>query len=216
MVRLKRINTIVHYNYWAKSYKFIGNVPSTDDMIVSSNGYSFTAHLVQEDITVVYGGYYMLTITLGSQWRGPRKVCGLYGTADGNRSNEWTLRDGTVLESYTDPRFEMEYRADDITGACTEPKPPEPPPPCVGDQLAAATNFCSVMYDSSGSYASCHATIPPGNVFEEPVDTLFEQCVLDHCLADAETACGDILSYADQCQEHGHRVGDPPAICREL
>ena len=158
----------------------------------------------------------MLTITLGSQWRGPRKVCGLYGTADGNRSNEWTLRDGTVLDSYTDPRFEMEYRADDITGACTELKPPEPAPPCVGAQLAAATNFCSAMYNSSGSYASCHATIPPGNVFEEPVDTLFEQCVLDHCLADAETACGDILSYADRCQEHGHRVGDPPAICREL
>ena len=213
MVKLKRIKTIVHYNRGTKSYRFIGNVPCTDDMIVSSNGYSFTAHLVQENVTVTFGGNYLLTITLDSKWLGTGKVCGLFGTPDGNRDNEWMLRDGTVLESYSDPRFEMEYRAGDIPGACQEPLPPEPVPKCSGSALATALAFCRAMSDPAGSYTLCHATFPPGNTYKEPVDTPFEQCVLDHCLVDAETACSDILSYADQCRENGHRVGDPPRQC---
>ena len=215
MVRLKRTNTIVHYSYITRTVKFIGNKPSTDDILVSFNGYSFTAYLVKEDVTAYYSPYY-LTVTVGSQWVGPGRVCGLFGTPDNNRNNEWMLRDGTVLGSYTDPRFEMEYRADNITGVCPKPIPPEPVPHCSGSALTTALAFCRAMSDPAGSYASCHATFPPGDTYEEPVDAPFEQCVYDHCVLGSQSGCSDVLKYADQCREAGHRVGDPPNVCRKL
>ena len=213
MVRIASLKAAVRFSWVTRTHRFIGNIPSTDDMIVTVSGPYFTADLPRLGVTVrMY--YTVLTISLSSRWFG--KVCGLFGTPDGDRNNEWMLRNGTVLSSFTDPLFEAEFRADDVTGACPEPIPPEPVPECSGAALTAAQTFCSAMSDTKGSYASCHATLPPGNTYEEPIDTPFEQCVYDHCVVGTQSGCTDILNYADACRKRGHMVGDPPEVCRKF
>jgi hypothetical protein len=182
-------------------------------MAVTLSGSFFTAYLPQEDVTVRQY-VYQLTVTVGVRWFG--KVCGLYGTWDGNSNNEFSLRDGTVV-GLGDPRFRAEFSCLPLP-----PPPPPPPPPCEpGPRKAAAEAFCSVMYNTAGSYASCHATLPPGNTYEEPVDTPYEQCVYDHCVVDdaddrVESACSNVLNYAEACRKAGFNVGDPPEVCSEF
>ena len=213
MVRIASLKTAVRFSRVTNTHRFIGNIPSTDDMIVTVSGPYFTADLPRLGVTVrMY--YTVLTISVSSRWFG--KVCGLFGTPDGDRNNEWMLRNRTVLSSYNNPLFEAEFRADNVTGACPEPIPPEPVPECSGAALTVAQTFCSAMSDTKGSYASCHATLPPGNTYEEPIDTPFEQCVYDRCVVGTQSGCTDILNYADACRKKGHMVGDPPEVCRKF
>ena len=213
ILRVPRLGTMVRYSRLTNSYSFIGNTPAREDMAVTLSGSFFTANLPKEDVTVQHYST-VLTVTVGIRWFG--KVCGLFGNWDKDRSNEFALRNGTTV-GFNSPLFTQEYNADKVTGVCPEPPPPPPPPPaCSGAPLAAAETFCSALSDTSGSYASCHATLPTGNTYAEPVDSPYEQCVYDHCVVGSEAGCTDILGYASECRDNGFKVGDPPTVCSKL
>jgi hypothetical protein len=203
----------IRFSRLTNSYSTTGVTPPSSEVSITLSGPYFTAYLVKFDVTVkMYST--VLSVTVGTRWFG--KVCGLFGTPDGNRNNEFQLRDGTAV-AFTDPRFTQEYNGDDETGVCPAPPPPPPPPPkCSGAPQVTAETFCSAMSNPAGSYATCHATFPTGNTYAEPVDSPYEQCVYDHCVVGTEAGCTDILKYAAQCRNAGFNVGDPPLVCSEF
>ena len=210
-----RLNTALHYNRITNSYWFVGSTPSTDDLIVILNVNGFKAHLRKEDIVVSHWKR-TLKVSANIQWAG--KICGLLGTCDGNKFNEYTLRDGTVLSDPSDSQFLEEY-AVNIPGICDHTNKSAPPIPsanCSESSLSEAIKFCSVMYNSTGPYRDCQSDHPAGNRYDNTIDTPFKQCVFDHCQVDKKVACDDILAYADRCSKLGVTVGKPPAFCSEF
>jgi hypothetical protein len=208
VIRVQRLKTTLRYNRFKNAFWFEGEKPAREDMAVTLSGRFFTAYLPKEGITVKQY-VYNLQVTVCTKWFG--KVCGLFGTPDNNRANEFSLRDGTVV-NVRDPRFIADFNCVPLP-----PPPPPPPPPCPkGKEQKKAMSFCKVLINKKGSYAKCHKTIPPGKGYKEPVDTPYEQCVYDHCVVGESTACSDILQYGDDCQAAGIKVGDPPRVCSKF
>ena len=205
-----RLGTRLHYRSVNNSYWFVGNVPSANELVVTLSGTFFTAHLVEEDVTVLHQGT-RLEVSTSVRWAG--KMCGLFGTCDCNTDNEFILRNRTVLPSFNDPRFLPEYNVDNVFGVCQEP--PSQDPICTAPQPDAEA-FCNVLRDTRGPYAACHSRYPPGDTYQLPVNSPFDQCVFDFCAIGQSSACDDILAYADRCRGDGIAVGDPPAVCREF
>ena len=208
-----RLGTRLHYRSVNNSYWFVGNVPSSDDLAVTLSGTYFTAHLREEDVTVLHQGT-RLEVSTSVRWAG--KMCGLFGTCDCNTTNEFVLRNGTVLTDFNDPRFLPEYNADEETGVCRVRPPPLPQGPTCAAPQPDAEAFCNVLRNTSGPYAACHSRYPPGSTYQLPVNSPFDQCVFDYCAVDQSSACADILAYATRCRSDGIAVGDPPAVCREF
>ena len=206
-----RLNTALHYNRITNSYWFVGSTPSTDDLIVILNGNGFKAHLLEEDIVVSHWKR-TLKVSANIKWAG--KICGLLGTCDRNKSNEHVLRDGTVLSDPSNPQFWEEY-AVNIDGICNHTNN-NPGTNCSELSFSEAKKFCSVMYNSAGPYRDCQSANPAGRMYDDTIDTPFEQCVFDHCQVNEKVACEDILGYADVCSKLGITVGNPPAKCREF
>jgi hypothetical protein len=81
--------------------------------------------------------------------------------------------------------------------ACAVSVPPPPPPPCDGAStsvLADAHEYCAVLTQSGGEYASCLNYVDENGFYEE--------CKQAFCRGGATGACGVISDMETECSRH--------------
>ena len=203
VVQVPELNTTVILTGQPLEYSFDSEVPSTTALSVVVTD-RITVSIFKLGVVVNFGLYY-LSVAVPDNYAG--KMCGLIGTNDGNRSNDYQLPNGTVVNEPT-PEFEMAWRVDLPNQGCVHMLP-QPPPSCQGSALQDAQAFCSELQLPKGPFSLCHGIIPP----EMP----FNDCVLDHCICDEDVcACSVILNYAERCRAEGITVGPIPSTCSTL
>ena len=203
VVQVPELNTTVILTGRPLQYSFDGEAPSTTELSVVLTNH-ITVSIFKLGVVVNFRLYY-LSVTVPDSYIG--KMCGLVGTYDGNRSNDYQLPNGTVVNEPT-PEFEVAWRVDLPTHDCVHMFP-QSPPPCQGTALQEAEAFCSVLQLPTGPFSACHGLISP----ELP----FNDCVLDHCNCDGDVcACSVVLNYAERCRAQGITVGPIPQACSML
>ena len=195
----------VWINLEPSGYRFTGVGGLEDVNIEVISGGLTTVRLIDYDVVVTYGTYF-LSVRAPLSYRG--KLCGLLGDCDGDLTNDFKLQNGNVADLAT---FELEYRAPDVPSSCTFRNPVDPSV-CDDTTLSEAQNFCNGLLDPVGSYANCHDIILPLNSFNS--------CVVDYCFLNGDdsisTVCRVIQDYADECRAHQIEVGPLPVPCRKL
>ncbi|XP_022356101.1 zonadhesin [Enhydra lutris kenyoni] len=164
------------------------------------------------EMVVTFDGGKNAVITLPNKYKG--LVRGLCGNFDGNKSNDFTLPDGTITQNLV--TFGNSWEVQRITGvdlarfsrAIQEDEEEEKKESgyhvseCGPEQLELinSTQACRVLVDPQGPFAACHQTVAP-----EPFQ---EHCVFDLCAArnpreQEELRCQVLSGYAIICQEAG-------------
>ena len=203
VVHVPELNTTVILTGRPLQYSFVGEVPSASKLSVVANNH-ITVSIFKLGVVVNFGLYY-LSVNVPDSYYG--KMCGLAGTYDGNRSNDYRLLNGTVVNE-PNHDFELAWRVDLPNHGCVHMLP-QPPPPCQGAALQEAEAFCNVLQLPTGPFSACHGIISP----EIP----FKECVLDHCACDGDVcACSVVLNYAERCRAQGIGVGPIPNACSKL
>uniref|UniRef100_A0A8C8FAA2 Alpha-tectorin n=1 Tax=Oncorhynchus tshawytscha TaxID=74940 RepID=A0A8C8FAA2_ONCTS len=130
-------------------------------------------------------------------------TCGLCGTFNGHREDDFRSRTGQILTSDVD--FANSWQASgDNDPACERVQ-------CAGldcafctpsqRSLYGNTAHCGILQDPSGPFAPCHVQLPP--------QTYEESCVYDLCVGGGyqPILCQSLNVYATQCQQHGIQPG---------
>ncbi|KAI5085722.1 zonadhesin isoform X2, partial [Silurus meridionalis] len=168
-------------------------------------------------LTVRFDGNMQGEVILPSTYK--THVRGLCGNYDGRSNNEYVKPDGSLTRNLNE--FGDSWRVSDKQGeafhtsnlpllahlhkreveeeldsgyetvGCTEAQLEE----------VAGKKQCGALSDSSGPFASCHATILP--------DQFYEDCVFDLCAEQSNSPlrCQNYAAYALACQEQGIVLG---------
>ncbi|KAM4703004.1 IgGFc-binding protein [Rhinophrynus dorsalis] len=131
-----------------------------------------------------------IAVTVPSTYAGA--VCGLCGNFDGNKNNEFTMKNNQVASKPT--VFGNSWKVQNVPGCFEEDK---------GDcsNLAQQELFhlnnkesCGILLDKSGPFRDCHSKIDPQGYFKD--------CVYDSCFYSGrqDILCKIIASYAAACQ----------------
>ncbi|KAM4652646.1 IgGFc-binding protein-like [Discoglossus pictus] len=134
-----------------------------------------------------------VAVTVPSSYAGA--VCGLCGNFDGNKNNEFIMKNNQVTTNPT--FFGKSWNVRNVPGCSEEDK---------GDcsnlaelELRHRTNLegCGILIDKSGPFRECHAKIDPQGYFKN--------CVYDACFYPGrkDILCKLIASYAASCQDAG-------------
>ena len=203
VVQVPRLKTEIVLTGRPLQFTFVGDAPPAAELsVVTTN--VITVSIFKLGVVVNFGLYY-LSVTVPGSYFG--KMCGLFGTYDGNSANDFQLPNGTVVNGPT-PHFEIAYRTNYSKDGC-DSMDPQPAPACTGTALQQAETFCNVLRQTGGPFSACHGTISP--------DQAFADCVLDHCSCDSKLCeCSVILNYAERCQALGITVGPIPTLCGML
>ncbi|XP_038059591.1 IgGFc-binding protein-like [Patiria miniata] len=124
-------------------------------------------------------------------------TCGLCGTFDGDRLNDYRRSDGELVNSETE--FGNSWALD--VEQCKSS--PDTPHPCEDntDKFEQANDLCYILIKESGPFASCHDFVDP--------TPYHESCQYDLCasLPDDSLLCDSLESYAQACKQAGGRPG---------
>ncbi|XP_071498841.1 IgGFc-binding protein-like, partial [Diadema antillarum] len=144
-------------------------------------------------LRVQYDGRYRAEITLPETYR--NHTCGLCGTYDGLRDNDYTRPDGRVVTSAV-------LFANSWSGSeCTSPG--DLVDPCSDDATrTSASTQCSILSDEDGMLGDCFSYVDPSSYFLA--------CVYDLCatLPEDDLLCEDVDAYASACREAGGSPGN--------
>ena len=160
-------------------------------------------HFLDYDVYVWFGWYYLnvqVPVRFGD------RLCGLLGNCNGDSSDDWMLRDGSIAGSVND--LDREYRYYAYEHLCRagfmDPMTADP------ELNEEAEDFCGEVTKLDGTYAACHNFIDP--------DPVFDNCIIDYTYLDSELLngpCRTILDYGDSCRQSGVEIGLAPEMCRE-
>ncbi|XP_072034770.1 kielin/chordin-like protein isoform X2 [Amphiura filiformis] len=160
-----------------------------------------------------WDGKYRWELQIPSKYK--NQVCGLCGNFDGNRNNDFMLRNGKVPRTPGQETRDMNQFGNDWTahgyGCEGEPKEPEvdvgnPCDPPGFEDFAAEK--CSIINDKKGPFAQCF------KVKNLDPDDFFEACKEELCLTKANDEegskdmgrirCKALEAFADDCKERFH------------
>ncbi|KAI4873588.1 hypothetical protein NFI96_003512 [Prochilodus magdalenae] len=152
-------------------------------------------HVMTTDfgLRVTYDLSYYVTVTVPSTYR--NKTCGLCGNYDGNPSNDFLLPGGNITTDIT--AFGKAWKVA-VPGVECEDGYQEYPECSPSLRAVFETpEYCGLLSDPMGPFASCHAVVDPS--------TYLSNCVYDVCLSEGSStvACLSVAAYAFQC----HRAG---------
>ncbi|XP_072164150.1 IgGFc-binding protein-like [Diadema setosum] len=170
------------------------NLPYIGDGIIIFRTFK-SLKLLTNYMWISYDGRRSADIFLSySYWN---QSCGLCGTFDGDRSNDWTLPNGDLANSVTDFGNSWVVRVDECPDII-----PEPTDPCEGDSDATreSEELCAIILDRDGPFAPCHD-------FRDP-DPFYDSCTYDVCALGEEYLCDSLAEYAEACRQSGGQPGD--------
>ena len=160
-------------------------------------------HFLDYDVYVWFGWYYL---KVQVPVRFSDRLCGLLGNCNGDSSDDWMLRDGSIAGSVND--LDREYRYYAYEHLCPAGfRDPMTADPELNEE---AEDFCGEVTKLDGTYAACHNFIVP--------DPVFDNCIIDYTYLDSELLngpCRTILDYGDSCRQSGVEIGLAPEMCRE-
>ncbi|PIK50541.1 putative IgGFc-binding protein [Apostichopus japonicus] len=136
-------------------------------------------------LTAMYDGNYDFRIEIDYPFYG--KVCGLCGTYNDDRADDYQMRNEMVVTSVTD--FANSWQ----TGNRQCLPDPGPINPCEegSETLSQAQDLCYELIKESGAFSGCHDYVDP-NLY-------YDTCVYDLCitLPTEDLVCNNYHQYAD-------------------
>ena len=203
VVEVPPLGVTIHlYMEGVPKYDFDGAPSLPANIVVVQTSSRVMLHLVDYEVYIWYGRYYLKVQTPVSYGN---NLCGLLGNCNGNTSDDWKLTDGNITSDVN--TLEREFRSYDYDDECTFVDPM--PATCELD--GDAENFCYHVVMENGTYSPCYSFIDP--------DPVFDNCVLDYCFLGEDELidgpCRTILDYADSCRQSGVQVGLIDEMCRE-
>ncbi|XP_077146435.1 IgGFc-binding protein-like isoform X6 [Ranitomeya variabilis] len=157
-------------------------------------------------LQIKFNGDHELFVILSEKYKD--KLCGLCGTYNDNRFDDFTTRNGSIVTDVND--FGNSWRVPDDGWPCDSTPPP--PPTCLPSIEQEAEAKCEIIKLLNGPFAQCHALIPPYQYFES--------CVYDQCATGGDDTyfCSSLEFYAAACEAMGVILGDwrQEANCGEI
>ncbi|KAM8927862.1 IgGFc-binding protein-like [Pelodytes ibericus] len=137
-----------------------------------------------------------ISVTVPSSYAGA--VCGLCGNFDGNKNNEFTMKNNQVTAKPL--LFSNSWKVGNVPGCYEEDK---------GDCSKLAEmelrqkntkDGCGVLLDKRGPFRECHAKVDPQGYFKS--------CAYDACFYEGrqDILCKLIAGYATVCQQAGANI----------
>ncbi|XP_074837545.1 IgGFc-binding protein-like [Carettochelys insculpta] len=171
------------------------NLPySTNDSKVSTYRRGQEA-VIQTDfgLTITFDWQSRITVTAPRTYAGA--LCGLCGNFNGDKGDEWTMKDGRLASNPT--AFGQSWKVKDIPG-CVEVAQDECSDLAAVERRQRGTSReCGLLLDKSGPFRECHSKVDPEGYFQD--------CVYDYCFFKGRqtVTCQLITSYAAACQAAG-------------
>ena len=152
-------------------------------------------------LVVTYDAYSYVTISVPYDYQ--NGTCGLCGNFNYRPEDDYRTPSGEILSSDldfgnswkttsdTDPGCENTHCSGLTCAACTTNQ----------NSLYSSSDYCGIMGDPSGPFASCHSRLDP--------QTFIESCVYDLCVGGGyqPILCRALNVYAAQCQQQGIQLG---------
>ncbi|XP_036420923.1 alpha-tectorin-like [Colossoma macropomum] len=152
-------------------------------------------------LVVTYDAYSYVTISVPYDYQ--NATCGLCGNFNHHPEDDYRTPTGQILSS--DVEFANSWKAaGDTDPGCQNSW-------CSGLMCASCTtaqrilysnsNYCGIMANSTGPFASCHSRLAP--------QTFVENCIYDLCVGGGyqPILCQALNVYAAQCQQQGIQLG---------
>ncbi|XP_072789242.1 IgGFc-binding protein isoform X3 [Taeniopygia guttata] len=149
--------------------------------------------VVETDFGVIvkYDGNHHLEITLPRSYFS--QVHGMCGNFNGNREDDLSLTNGTVV---TAPQFGNSWEVEiDSDKGCLPDLREDNDPPCTAENKQIIERQCNVL--KSDKFKVCHSLVNP--------DDFIEICIYDMCQYDGmkSALCDIVQVYVDTCKNHG-------------
>ncbi|OWK62257.1 Zonadhesin [Lonchura striata] len=149
--------------------------------------------VVETDFGVIvkYDGDHHLEITLPRSYFS--QVHGMCGNFNGNREDDLSLTNGTVV---TAPEFGNSWEVEiDSDKGCLPDLREDDDPPCTAENKQIIERQCNVL--KSDKFKVCHSLVNP--------DDFIEICIYDMCQYDGmkSALCDIVQVYVDTCKNHG-------------
>ncbi|XP_063297781.1 uncharacterized protein LOC134586215 [Pelobates fuscus] len=143
-----------------------------------------------------FDGDHELFVRIKENYKG--KLCGLCGTYNDDRKDDFMTPDGNVVQDVND--FGNSWRVEDNEWPCDSTPPP--PPTCPPSLTEEAEKMCWIIKQTDGPFRPCHSYLRP--------HLYFESCVFDQCATGGsiEQLCNVLESYAAACKGLGVSLGD--------
>ncbi|CAH2247939.1 c-binding -like [Pelobates cultripes] len=143
-----------------------------------------------------FDGDHELFVRIKENYKG--KLCGLCGTYNDDRKDDFMTPDGNVVQDVND--FGNSWRVEDNEWPCDSTPPP--PPTCPPSLNEEAEKMCWIIKQTDGPFRPCHSYLRP--------HLYFESCVFDQCATGGsiEQLCNVLESYAAACKGLGVSLGD--------
>ena len=170
---------------------------------IANTGSQLILKITAYDVVVTFGRWY-LNVAAPLAYSG--KLCGLVGNGNGNITDDWMTRNGTILFNVLD--LERWYRVDLGGDLSCIHREPGVTVGCNASRRQEAMEFCSFLTNPTGPYAPCHPYLSP--------NATYDSCVLDYCYSEPDNydiACQSIRSYADDCRANNFQVTGIPEEC---
>ncbi|KAM4043769.1 IgGFc-binding protein-like [Anomaloglossus baeobatrachus] len=147
-------------------------------------------------LQIKFNGDHELFVIVSEKYKD--KLCGLCGTYNDNRFDDFTTLNGSIVTDVND--FGNSWQVPDNGWPCDSNPPP--PPTCLPNIEQEAEAKCEIINLLNGPFAQCHALIPPYQYFES--------CVYDQCATGGndDYFCSSLEFYAAACEAIGVILGD--------
>ncbi|KAM4693724.1 zonadhesin-like [Discoglossus pictus] len=142
-----------------------------------------------------FNGDHELFVKVKETYKGT--LCGLCGTYNDNRHDDFTIPNGTVVSNVNE--FGNSWRFPDDEWICDSITPD--PPTCSPSIQQVGEKKCWVLRDANGPFRQCHKYLHPHEYFQS--------CVFDHCATggNEDLLCNVLESYAAACEAFGVSLG---------
>lgn len=158
-------------------------------------------------LRVTYDLVYHVTITVPGSYFG--RTCGLCGNFNDDEADEFQLPDGNLTKDFQ--TFGAAWTVPVPGAVCEDGCSGDQCPKCDVSKEAAIKAECSIISDTNGPFAACHAVIDPASYYQD--------CVYDVCMSTNEESmlCQSIVAYMSDCQSLGVNIGNwrNASFCRE-
>ncbi|KAM3931812.1 zonadhesin-like [Leptodactylus fuscus] len=168
---------------------------NVSDIIITQKGQYVTVS-TNFGLELQFNGDHELFVRVKEYYKGA--LCGLCGTYNDNRLDDFTTPDGSIVTNVND--FGNSWRVPDDGWPCDSTPPP--PPVCPPNIQQEAERKCWVIKQNEGPFKPCHAYIRPHQYYES--------CVFDQCVTGGndDLICSVLQSYATACEALGVSLGD--------
>ncbi|KAM4694334.1 IgGFc-binding protein-like [Discoglossus pictus] len=189
----------VHILLEKGNFVYINNISATLPANVSGITITQSGAYVIVDtdfgLQLQFNGDHELFVKVKETYKGT--LCGLCGTYNDNRLDDFTIPNGTVVSDVNE--FGNSWQVPDDEWICdSTPPPPQICPPSLQHN---GEKKCWILKDVNGPFRQCHKYLHPLQYFES--------CVYDYCASEGnnDDLCNVLASYAAACEALGVSLG---------